>query len=140
MRVFLDTNILLDVVEQRFPHAPPSQAMLDRCDSLGFDLLVAAHGLATLFYITRRKAGSATAMQVIHQILAWAEVAPLGDVEARRALGYGITDYEDALQAAAAESAGADWLITRDPKGFLSCPIPVLSPDEFLTKFPAAIS
>lgn len=108
MRVFLDTNILLDVVERRVPFFAASQEALERCDAIGCDLFLASHGLATLFYLTERKAGAATALAVIHQILGFAQVAPLGDAEARAALGYGIADYEDALQAAAADSCGAD--------------------------------
>ena len=84
MRIFLDTNILLDIVEQRAPHAAASEAVLDRCDLLGWEISVAAHGLATIFNIVRRRAGQATAMSAVHQILAWADVAPLGDAEARR--------------------------------------------------------
>ncbi len=32
MRVFLDTNILLDIVEQRLPFYTASQTVLDECD------------------------------------------------------------------------------------------------------------
>ncbi|HEY5893096.1 MAG TPA: PIN domain-containing protein [Chthoniobacterales bacterium] len=81
------------------------------------------------FYLTQRKAGNAQALAVIHQILSRAKVAPLGDAEARAALGYGIADYEDALQASAAASWAANWLITRDATGFAGCPVPVLSPE-----------
>jgi predicted nucleic acid-binding protein len=136
VRVFLDTNILLDIVERRVPFFAASEQVLDRCDISGFDLFVAGHGLATLYYVTKRKAGAATALAAIHQILGFAEVAPLGDAEARRALGYGIADYEDGLQAAAAAACAADWLITRDATGFAGCPVPILSPEEFLQSFP----
>ena len=136
MRVFLDTNILLDIVERRAPFFAASRQVLERCDAHGFDLFLAGHGLATVFYLTERKAGNATALAVIHQILGFAEVAPLGDAEARSALGYGIADYEDALQAAAAAACAADWLVTRDGAGFAGCPVPVLSPQEFLKRFP----
>jgi len=135
VRIFLDTNILLDVVEQRDPFFAASKEVLERCDARGWDLLVASHGLATLFYLTARKSGKSAALDAIEQILAWAEAAPLGDAEARAALSYGITDYEDALQVSAAVAGGADWFITRDPAGFTASPISVLSPEEFLTRF-----
>jgi predicted nucleic acid-binding protein len=136
VRIFLDTNILLDIVEQRAPFFVASRQVLERCDVHGFDLFLASHGLATIFYLTERKAGNAAALTVIHQILGFAEVAPLGDAEARSALGFGIADYEDALQAAAAAACAADWLITRDATGFAGCPVGILSPEEFLQHFP----
>lgn len=134
MRVFLDTNILLDIVEQRLPFYTASQAVLDECDQRGFEIFVAWHGLATVFYITARKRGEVYALEMIRDLLAWATVATVGQNEAREALGYGITDYEDALIAAAASASGADWLVTRDEAGFLKGPVPPINPDAFLQK------
>lgn len=134
MRVFLDTNILLDIVEQRMPFYTASQAVLDECDQRGFEVFVAWHGIATVFYITAKKQGDAYALQMIRDLLGWATVATVGQGEAVDALGYGITDYEDALIAAAASSSGVDWLVTRDEAGFLKGPVPPISPTDFLQK------
>jgi predicted nucleic acid-binding protein len=136
VRIFHDTNILLDVIEERAPFFKKSQLVLDSCDARGFEILISPHGLATTFYITERKSGGANALAIIHQILGFASVATLGDHEARNALGYGIADYEDALQAASAVAGNADWLVTRDATGFAGSPVPVLSPEEFLRRFP----
>ncbi len=135
MRVFLDTNILLDIIEQRMPFFTSSQAILDECDMQGIEVSVAWHGVATVFYITARKQGEAYALQMIQDLLSWTTVATVGHSEALSALGYGITDYEDALIAAAAQACGADWLITRDASGFSKSPVPSLSPETFLQRF-----
>lgn len=134
MRVFLDTNILLDIVEQRMPHYTASQALLDECDQRGFEIFVAWHGLATVFYITAKKRGKPYALQMISDLLTWATVATVGQQEAQEALGYGITDYEDALIAAASSASSADWLITRDEAGFAKGPVPPVNPTAFLQK------
>ena len=68
MRIFLDTNILLDVIEQRMPHYTASFAVLERCDELGHELFIAWHGLATVFYITARKQGETVALKMIRQL------------------------------------------------------------------------
>jgi len=86
MRVFLDTNILLDIVEQRMPHYTASQAILDECDKRGFEIFVAWHGLATVFYITAKKRGEPYALQMICDLLTWATVATVGQHEARKLL------------------------------------------------------
>ncbi|HSI63870.1 MAG TPA: PIN domain-containing protein [Candidatus Saccharimonadia bacterium] len=135
MTVYLDTNILLDIVEQRMPFYVSSQAVLDQCDRLGFELKVGWHGLATLFYITAKKRDEAYANQMIRALLGWATVATVGHGDAMRALNYGIADYEDALQAAAATACAASWLVTRDAKGFAGSPVPAIEPNAFLTRF-----
>jgi predicted nucleic acid-binding protein len=134
MRVFLDTNILLDIVEQRMPFYPESQAVLDRCDELGVDLFVAWHGLATVFYITAKKKGEPYATGMIRNLLSWATVSTVGQPEVAEALGYGIADYEDALQAAAANACAASWLVTRDSLGFAGNPVLGISPADFLVE------
>jgi hypothetical protein len=140
VRVFLDTNILLDIIEQRVPLFTDSQQILERCDALVCDVFLAGHGLATIFYLTERRSGNVTALASIRQIPGFAQVATLGDAEARAALGYGIADYEDSLQAAAAAACMADWLVTRDAAGFSGSPVPILSPEEFLKRYPAPAS
>jgi hypothetical protein len=47
MRVFLDTNILLDVLMNRPGLVDESEAANLRCESLGVEMFVAWHGLAT---------------------------------------------------------------------------------------------
>ncbi len=138
MRVFLDTNILLDIIEQRMPHYTASLAVLERGDDLNFELFVAWHGLATVFYITARKQGEAEATNMIRNLLTCATVSTVGHDEAQQALGYGITDYEDALQAAAANACAASWVVTRDAAGFTGSPVPVISPDNFVRRFAAS--
>ncbi len=136
MRVFLDTNILLDIIEQRMPFYTDSQTVLDECDRRGFEIFVAWHGLATVFYITARKQSEAYAMQMMKDLLSWATVATVGQSEAIDALGYGIADYEDALIASAAAACDADWLVTRDVAGFVKCPVSPIAPSVFLQQLP----
>lgn len=72
-------------------------------------------------------------MQEIDKILAWVQIAPAGDAEARRARQLGFADFEDALQVASAEACGAAYLVTRDAADLKLSTVTVLSPAEFLT-------
>ena len=65
-------------------------------------------------------------------LLKWAEVAETTKADARKAFSYGMRDYEDALQLAAAEACGADVLLTRNTKDFKPSPITVMTPEGFL--------
>ena len=59
-------------------------------------------------------------------------VADEGGSELSAARGYGINDFEDALVAAAAVSAGCDCIITRNIKDFAESPVRAISPTDFL--------
>lgn len=136
MRIFLDTNILLDVLMNRPGLVADSEAAILRCEALGIGMFVAWHGLATAYYLLRRGRTEPEAMQEVDRILAWARVVTAGDAEARRARSLGFSDFEDAMQAASAEACGAHWIITRDATGFAHCPVSAISPSDFLARFP----
>jgi hypothetical protein len=68
---------------------------------------LAWHTLATLAYIIERQSSAATARSFISGLLTWADIAPTGRGDAARALIWPMPDYEDALQAAAAQACGA---------------------------------
>jgi predicted nucleic acid-binding protein len=136
MRIFLDTNILLDVVEQRIPHYTDSLAVLEHTGTQGHQFFMAWHTLANVFYIYGRKAGAATARQALLELLQIVTIATVSHTQALRAFTLNFVDFEDALQAVAAEACAADCIITRNAPDFASSPVSVLTPAQFLTRFP----
>ncbi len=132
MRVFLDTNILLDVIEARPGLVEESTDVLTLAGHLHAELYLAWHGLATIYYLIRRRKSEVAAMKEIDQILSWASVAPVDSNSAARARILNFPDFEDAMQCACAESCLADVIITRNTKDFTPSPIRVLSPADFL--------
>jgi predicted nucleic acid-binding protein len=136
MAVFIDTNILLDVLEKRAPHHVDSEQVLVRCDQLQEPVFIAWHGLATAFYIYSRKVGEAAAHLALGQLLGSVSVAYTGQREAMRAFQLPISDLEDAMQAAAADACGSDCIVTRNTRDFTGSPVPVLTPQEYLAAHP----
>ena len=138
MRVFLDTNILLDVIEARPGLVEESVDVLTLAEHLHAELYLAWHGLATIYYLVRRRKSEVTAMKEIDQILSWARVAPVDSRSAARARNLNFPDFEDAMQCVCAESCLADVIVTRNTKDFARSPIPVMSPAEFLVRYETA--
>ena len=136
MRVFLDTNILVDVLLNRPRFVADSEAVILRCENLGAEMLVAWHGLATAYYLLKRGRSEAEALVEVDKILHWAQVADATDAAARRARTLDFDDFEDALQSVAAEASGADFIVTRNPNDFLRSPVSAITPQEFLRRFP----
>ncbi len=136
MRVFLDTNIVLDVLLNRPELAAESEAVILRCEKADDPMFIAWHGLATAYYLLRRGRTEAEAMQEVDKLLAWARVADAGDALARHARELGFNDFEDALQAASAEACGADCIVSRNVADFTKSKVLVMKPGEFLAKFP----
>ena len=68
----------------------------------------------------------------VQDILRVFSVAAVDQNVIQDAVGLGWSDFEDAVQMAAAYRAGADYLITRNPKDFKGGPTEVVQPGEFL--------
>ncbi len=132
MRVFFDTNLLLDVIENRTGLVEASQDVLDRCDELQAETFIAWHSLATAYYILKRGRTKAETLSEVDKILAWADIAPTTKLTAHQARALDFTDFEDAMQAAAALECQAHFIVTRNLRDFTHSPIPACSPEQFL--------
>ncbi len=136
MRVFVDTNVWLDVTLNRAGFADAS-AFLLRCAVRNDDLWIAWHTISNMDYIHgRAKLTTTQREQHLRDILQQARIAPTDETDALQALRLGWSDFEDALQLAAAERCKADVIVTNNTKHFTGSSILVLSVCEFLEKHP----
>ena len=134
MRILLDTNVFLDVLLERKDWVNSSQAILDWCEANTGSAWVSWHTLSNLYYVGTKIVGSVAAGEFIDTILKEFQVCPVSTETAHISRKLQFSDYEDAMQAACALSAGVDWIITRNIKDFASSPIRAISPDEFVLK------
>lgn len=130
MKLLLDINIILDVVFER-PGASASSALIATCGPQN-QAWLAWHSVATLSYLIERERDPATARAVVTDLLTWAQVATTGHADALLALQLPMADFEDALQVAAAQACGANYIITRNVRDFGKSPVAALTPERFL--------
>jgi predicted nucleic acid-binding protein len=127
-RLLLDLNVILDVLLDREPHVVASAALWTLVEEGRVVALVPAHGVTTVFYLVSKARGRAVAREVIGDLLAVFGVAAVDEQVVRRATALDLADFEDAVTAAAAEAAGCEAVITRDPVGFAGSPIRAVEP------------
>lgn len=135
MRILVDTNLFLDVLLDRKDLANESQTVLDWCESHPGSGWIAWHTLANLYYIGARQTSPREAAQFIDDILAVFDVCPTDSATARRARTLNMADFEDALQAAAAQNADLNLIVTRNIRDFRNSPIPAHTPPQFIRKY-----
>jgi predicted nucleic acid-binding protein len=78
-RVFIDTNILLDVLVDRPAFAAESEAVLLLCEKVGAQVFISWHGLATAYYLLKKGRTQQQTLIELDRIFAWARVAPTSD-------------------------------------------------------------
>jgi predicted nucleic acid-binding protein len=128
-RVLFDVNVILDVLLDRSPHAEVSAAAWTAVEAGRAKGLVSAHAVTTLHYLIRKQQGAAKAKTILSAILRVFDVAAVDSAVVFEALQLSCPDFEDAVSAAAARRAQCDYVITRDPRGFLGSPVRPLTPD-----------
>lgn len=132
MRMLLDTNILLDVLLARAPHAEVAVRILAAVESGLVTGVISATSVTTVFYLATKAVGVRRAKGHIRTILSLFEVAPVTEVVLSRALDLGFADFEDAVIHEAARAARCTGIVTRDAPGFKRADLPVYSPTELL--------
>lgn len=138
MKVLLDLNVLLDVVQNRVPHYRDSAEVVSRAREGEIQALIPAHAVTTLHYVLAKSAGQVKADQTVDWLLAHFEIAPAGRDAFRRARELAFPDFEDAVVASLAEAAQCGHVVTRNETDFAGSPVPPVSPTAFLALLAAA--
>ena len=132
MRILFDTNVVLDVLLDRKPHAEPASALLAHVERRRIEGLLAATTVTTLHYLAAKAVGASRAKKHLQSLLSLFEVAPVDGKVLAAALSLGFPDFEDGVLHEAARRAGAGGIVTRDPRGFVRASLPVHAPRELL--------
>lgn len=132
MKLFFDTNVVLDVLARRAPWVDDSAAALTLVDAGGAQGFVAVHTVTTLDYLLRRHLGRREAATALVDLLGLVRAVTADHEMLLKAYSLGWDDFEDAVQAVCALEAGADYLVTRNPADFHPLTIPVVTPAELL--------
>lgn len=130
--LLLDVNVILDVLLDRRPHAAAAAALWSACEQGSARASLAAHAVTTIHYLVAREHGRETARKSIEALLGIFGVAPVDEKVLRQALQGKAPDFDDEVSLRAAQLAGCDALVTRDPKGFRGSPLPVMTPASAL--------
>ena len=132
MKLFLDTNVLFDVLGRRARHVADSAAVWSRVERGVHEGLISAISFNNVFYIVRRAAGHKAAREAMKVLRDAFRIVDVDEQTIHRAIDSGIADFEDALQYFSALRAQADCIITRNVRDFPPDPIPAMTPEEFL--------
>lgn len=134
-RVLFDANILLDVLARReplFTGSAAAWALAEEGVVVGY---AAAHTFTTLQSLYSRIASREGTTLALRKMLKVFRTAAVDLEVLEAALSYGWADFEDAVQMAAAERAGCDYLLTRSQGDFEPAAVSVIGPVELVAVF-----
>ena len=135
MRVLIDTNVILDVLQKREPFFTDSYRALRRALENDAECLISASAATDIIYALRKSMGSAQqAKEHIDQLAQVVNFADVQGMDIHTALMRAMPDFEDAVVDAVAERSGASYILTRNIKDFTGSVVPAILPADFLNK------
>jgi predicted nucleic acid-binding protein len=139
MRIFLDANILVSVLNKEYPLFTLSSRILSLADTKKFQIYTSPVCLAIAFYFAEKKYNSKTAKQKVSVLCDHIEVAENTILSVKKALNNPkINDFEDGLEYYSALENKCNCIITEDTEDFYFSEIEALSCYDFFMKYMAA--
>lgn len=131
-KVFLDTNIIIDILEHREPFFIQSANILELGYRKKLNLYATSLSFINGIYVCRKTIGKDEAIDKVKVLRQIIEISPMSAKEFDLALSSPFKDIEDSLQYFSALSARCNVIITRNKNDFpTSKKLVVLTPQEF---------
>lgn len=136
MKVFLDTNIVIDYLSKRKPFGEKACLifLLGQEPESEVELCISALSFTTIYYVLRRESSHQKLLGLLEDLRSLVMVLPADDEIIGKAIKSDFADFEDAVQYYTALSAGSDFIITRNVKDYAMAEVPVLAPEDFLKR------
>ncbi|NOU45479.1 MAG: PIN domain-containing protein [Bacteroidales bacterium] len=132
-KLFLDTNIVIDLLAKREPFYEEAAVLFTMADNKVLQLFVSALTFANTNYILLHVMKPEEAKLILRKLKLIVHVLSLDDKIVGLSLNdNGFSDYEDALQYYTALENGADAIITRNLRDFQKAKMPVMTASQFL--------
>jgi len=132
-KIFVDTNILLDVLLERRPFCEPAQELWTLAEQKKVIAAVSVLSFNNIFFILRKYSSASKAYQALEGISKIFKILELSPQMIHQAITEKNPDFEDALQYQAALKYKAKVIITRDSSGFKESKIKVMDAFQFLS-------
>lgn len=133
--IFLDTNIVLDLLAHRMPFYTEAAKLFSLADKKKIVLSVSALCLADINYILSKQIPEMEVRKILRKFKVLVSVLPLDDKITDLALNSEFRDFEDAIQYFTAIENDQDLIITRNQPDFKESKIPVMTAGEFIKSF-----
>lgn len=131
-KVFVDTDIILDLLSNREPFYIHSANLFSAADKNEINVYVSSLSFANLNYILSKQYSADQARKKLLKFKTLVTVLSVTDKVIELALSSDFKDFEDGIQYFTATENNISTLLTRNLRDFKSAQISVLTAEQFL--------
>lgn len=134
MKIWIDTNIILDVLCNRKGFVEDSSKIWKMCETNRIEGYISALSVPNIVYILRKELDPEKTMEIIQKLTLIFDVVDLKASDLKNAAAMLTSDYEDAIQMCQAARIHAEHIVTRNIRDYKESSVQALTPAELLLK------
>ena len=133
MNLYIDVNVIVDVLGFRLPFYFKSSMVMQLCTTPQAVGYTSVASFATIEYILKKQLPRTIIPQQLHTLRSIITPVDVTTAILDQALYSNFKDFEDAMQYFCARSCSADYLVTRNTEDFAAAEMAVVTPEDFLS-------
>ena len=130
--LFVDSDVILDVLEQRKEFYEYSALILSLGDEKKVKLVTTSLVFANVYYLLRKHLGIEKAKESLRKLRIIIDVISVNSKEVDLALNSELSDFEDALQYFTALDSKIEFIITRNVRDYKNPKLIVQTPQQYI--------
>jgi predicted nucleic acid-binding protein len=131
--LFLDTNVVIDVLANREPFSVSAAKLLDYAEKGKISLYLSALSYSNIYYILRKLCSHKEMLSILRDLESMTTTLDVTKQIISNALNSGLKDFEDSIQFyTALSNMKIESIVTRNPRDFKNNDISVFTPEEAL--------
>ena len=132
-RIFLDTNVILDLLGERVPFFDSIAKVATLADQKKITLFVSPLSFTTIYYVLNKFETSESVLNKLRKFKIICEVCEVDEKTIEKGLNSSFKNFEDAVQFYTALQSNCSIIITRNGKDFKNSIIPIMTAEEYLS-------
>jgi predicted nucleic acid-binding protein len=132
MRIFVDADIVLDLLLAREPFFPAASRLFLLLQDREIEGFVSPLIFSNLFDILRKELSGPEAIAALRKLRLLTHVLPVDEETIDKALASAFADFEDAIQYYAAQTGNLDAIVTRNKQDYRPAKLPIFTAEDCL--------
>ena len=133
LNLFLDADIILDLLAKREPHYQFAARLFTLIDKAEVNAFTSPVIIANIHYILQKSSNREMALLYIRKLKSLVKILSVDEKIIEQALNSNFKDFEDAIQYYTAINNSINFIITRNKQDYKDSKIPIATAEEFLT-------
>lgn len=131
-KVFVDTDVILDLLARRIPHFHFSAVLFTFAEMKKLELYTTPLIIANTFYILRKQLGNESAKNALRKLRILLHIIDSTESIIDKALNSDFSDFEDAIQYYTALEYQIPVILTRNIRDYKKASVIVQTPVSYL--------